>query len=67
MPKLLIGVLSASLLFAAMAYTQPTISIDGPATIKEDELSVFSSTIDGATSLLGFAQVYWFVDLDNDK
>ena len=67
MKRLTIGLLSAALLLAAIGCTGATISLDGPTTIKDDELSVFSSTTDGATPLLGFAQVYWFVDLDNDK
>ena len=67
MKRLIIGLLSAALLLATIACTGATISIDGPTTIKDDELSVFWSTTDGATPLLGFAQVYWFIDLDNDK
>ena len=66
--RLIIGLLSSvAFILAATACTGATVSIDGPTTIKDDELSVFSSTVDGATPLLGFAQVYWFVDLDNDK
>ena len=63
-----IGILSAVLLLAALGCEgTATTSLDGPSTIKDDELSVFYSVIDGATPLLGFAQVYWFVDLDNDN
>ena len=54
MKRLTIGLLSAALLLAAIGCTGATSSLDGPTTIKDDELSVFSSTTDGATPLLGF-------------
>ncbi len=68
MPKLIIGLLSAALIVATIGCEgTATSSLDGPTTIKNDELSVFESTTSGATPLLGFARVFWFIDLDNDK
>ncbi|MYB50488.1 MAG: hypothetical protein F4X72_14690 [Dehalococcoidia bacterium] len=68
MKRLIIGLLSlAVLLVTAACQGTATQSLVGPSTIKTDELSVFSATTKGATPLLGFVQVYWFVDLDNDK
>ncbi|MDE2715610.1 MAG: hypothetical protein OXI33_01155 [Chloroflexota bacterium] len=68
MKRLIIGLLSATALVAALACEgTATQSLAGPSTIKDDELSVFSATTEGATPLLGFVQVYWFIDLDNDK
>ena len=68
MKRVIIGLLSsAAVLLAAACEGTPTMTLQGPKTIDHDETSVFVSTIDGATPLLGFAQVYWFVDLDGDK
>ena len=67
MKRLIIGLLSAALLLTVTACTGGGTTIKGPTTIKDDELSVYSSVIDGATPLLGFARVWWFVDLDNDR
>ena len=67
--RLIVGLVSSVAMVLAVTACEGTsgTSIDGPKTIDHDETSWFASTIDGAAPLLGFARVYWYVDLDNDK